>query len=152
MNKLLVLCFASLLSCSTAISQKSSKEQPIGEIIVSQSQGGTEKANFSIIKNQNELRDIIVKNFNNAGIEPIMDIPEFPKNKKLVVYHFGRFNSGDHQLKKINSITVENNILFIDIPAYDSGGMEIQMLSNPWSIIAVPSHLQFNSVQLKYSK
>lgn len=152
MNKLLVLCFAMILSCTNAVSQKSTNGQQKGEILVSESQGGTEEPQFSIITNEQQFQTIIKKNFENAGREPILEFPKYPIDKKLVLYSFGRFNSGDHKLKVIKNITVKNNILYIEIPEYRSGGMEIQVISNPWSIIAVPANLKFNSVELLYSK
>jgi hypothetical protein len=41
----------------------------------------------------------------------------------------------------------------VEVPAGEpSGGMEIQVLSNPWFVFAVPADYQFTSVELKYSK
>ncbi|CAD7799031.1 hypothetical protein CHRY9390_00425 [Chryseobacterium aquaeductus] len=152
MNKLIILCFALIMSCTTTTAQKSEDMQTNGEILASESQGGAEKAGFKIISDQQQLRNEIIKNFAASGTQPVMEIPVFPKDKKVVLYNLGTFNSGDHKVSTIKSISVKNNILYVEIPEYQSGGMAIQVMSNPWFIFSVSSTYQFTSVELKYSK
>lgn len=155
MNKLLILCFAMIMSCMSTTAQKSKDMQKGGEILVSHSQGGADSPGFVIINNEKELRKamqggsiVLVE----PGKEPEIDYPAFPKNKKVVLYNLGTFRSGDHSIKEIKSVSVKDKILYVEVPFYESGGMEIQVISNPWMIFTVPSEYQFNSIQLKYSK
>ncbi|MGO4708970.1 hypothetical protein AB4Y90_07595 [Chryseobacterium sp. 2TAF14] len=156
MNKLLIFCFAAIMSCTSTIAQKSEDMQNKAEIVMSESQGGTEQAGFVMIKNEKEFQEAIKSmqgiSLVEVGNEPAIKFPAFPIDKKVILYNQGRFNSGDHTIKEIKSISVKDNVLYVEVPMYDSGGMEIQVLSNPWFIFTVPSNYQFNSVQLKYSK
>lgn len=152
MNKLLMLLLALVMSCTNALSQKPKDMQAKGEILASETQGGAEQAGFKIIKDQAELQNSITQNFKKSGMEPVMEIPAFPKGKKVVLYNLGTFNSGDHKISTIKNISVKNNILYVEVPEYQSGGMAIQVMSNPWFIFSVPSDYQFTSVELKYSK
>jgi len=148
-----MLFLAVVLSCTSVVFQKSEDMQAKGEILASESQGGADKAGFILIKDQQHLKNKITENFKSSSIEPVMDIPVvFPKDKKVVLYHLGGFNSGNHKVNEIKSISVKDNVLYVEIPEYQSGGMEIQVMSNPWFIFSVPSHYQFNSVKLIYSK
>ncbi|MBW7676511.1 hypothetical protein [Chryseobacterium chendengshani] len=152
MNKLLMLIVALIMSCTSAVSQNSKDMQTKGEILASETQGGADQAGYKMIKDQTELKNIITQNFKKSGIQPIMEIPVFLKNKKVVLYNLGTFNSGDHKISTIKSISVKDNVLYVEVPEYQSGGMEIQVMSNPWFIFSVPSDYQFTSVELKYSK
>ncbi|MBW8524002.1 hypothetical protein K0U91_02030 [Chryseobacterium chendengshani] len=152
MNKLLMLIVALIMSCTSAVSQNSKDMQTKGEILASETQGGADQAGYKMIKDQTELKNIITQNFKKSGMQPIMEIPVFPKNKKVVLYNLGTFNSGDHKISTIKSISVKDNVLYVEVPEYQSGGMEIQVMSNPWFIFSVPSDYQFTSVELKYSK
>lgn len=157
MNKLLIWCFAVFMSCVNTPSQspkKSSDMQANAEILISESQGGADHAGFVMIKNQQELEKIIKVNFGVAGLErePKAQYPKFPKNRKVILYNSGTFNSGDHRITTIKSISVKNNVLYVEVPQYDSGGMAIHVMSNPWMIFTVPSEYQFNSVEIKSSK
>lgn len=135
-------------------SQKSEGMQKNGEILMSESQGGSDQPEFTIIKNEEEYQKVIKAN---SGLVEIgkgaeVQYPKFPKNKKIVLYNLGRFNSGDHKVTQIKSLSVKDNVLYVEVPQYHSGGMEIMVMSNPWMIFTVPSEYQFNSVELKYSK
>ncbi|RZJ46939.1 MAG: hypothetical protein EOO19_09870 [Chryseobacterium sp.] len=152
MNKLLMLLLAVIMSCTNAVSQNSKNMQAKGEIIASETQGGAEEAGFKMIKDQAELQNNITQNFKKSGMEPVMEIPVFQKDKKVILYNLGTFNSGDHKVNEIKSISVKDNVLYVEVPEYQSGGMAIQVMSNPWFIFSVPSSYQFNSVELKYSK
>lgn len=156
MNRLLISCFATILSCTSASVQKSQDMQEKAEILISESQGGAENSGFKIIKNEQEFQQTIKSKLGNYIIEPGSDptfkYPAFPADKKVVLYDLGRFNSGDHSIREIKGVSVKNNILYVEVPAYESGGMEIQVLSNPWFIFTVPSDYKFTSVQLKASK
>ena len=152
MNKLLMLLVALIMSCTNAVSQNSKDMQTKGEILASETQGGADKAGFVIIKNQIELQNSITQNFKKSGMKPVMEVPVFPKNKKVVLYNLGTFNSGDHKISTIKSISVKNSVLYVEVPEYQSGGMAIQVMSNPWFVFSVPSDYQFTSVELKYSK
>lgn len=152
MNKLLILLLALVMSCTNAVPNNSKDIKAQGEIIASESQGGGDQPGFKIIKDQAELKNSITENFSKSGREPVMDIPVFQNNKKVVLYNLGTFNSGDHKVTEIKSISVKNNVLYVEIPQYQSGGMEIQVMSSPWFIFSVPSNYQFTSVELKYSK
>lgn len=152
MNRLLILCFAIIMSCTGTTAQKTGNMQNNSEILASQSNGGAEQAGFKIINDQQELEKEITEKFASAGMQPVMDIPVFPNDKKLVLYNLGRFNSGDHTIREIKSLSVKNNVLYVEVPMYQSGGMEIQALSNPWFIFSVPSSYKFTSVQLKPTK
>lgn len=152
MNKLLILFFATILSCTGTTAQKTSSMQNQAEILVSETQGGTEKQGFRILNNRQELADEIKDRYTASGQSPIIETPIFPKDKKVVVYYMGTFSSGDHQVNEIKNISVKNNTLFIEIPEYESGGMAIQVMSNPWFVFSVPASYQFTSVQLKSSK
>ncbi len=152
MNKLLILFFATILSCTGTTAQKTLSMQNQAEILVSETQGGMEKQGFRILNNRQELADEIKDRYIASGQSPIIETPAFPKDKKVVVYYMGTFNSGDHQVNEIKNISVKNNILFVEIPKYESGGMAIQVMSNPWFVFSVPASYQFTSVQLKSSK
>jgi hypothetical protein len=156
MNKLLIFCFATLMSCTSTIAQKSEDMQNKGEIIMSESQGGTEQPGFVIIKNEQEFQNIIQSkqgiSLVEVGSEPVVKYPAFPVNKKVILYNLGSFRSGSHTISEIKNISVKDNVLYVEVPMYESGGMEIQVLSNPWFIFTVPSNYQFTSVQLKSSK
>lgn len=162
MNKLLIGLLALSMSCTTAVSQtgqsskKSEQMQKKSEILVSESQGGTDQPGFTIIKNEQELQKSVKGGNSNligeVGKEPTINYPKFPKDKKVVLYNLGMFRSGDHRIAEIKSVSVKDNILYVEVPFVESGGMEIQVISNPWVIFTVPSDYQFNSVELKYSK
>lgn len=154
MKRLLILCTAILTGCAATPSLPSSAEQKNAELLVSESQGGTDEAGFIIIKNEKEFRNSIKGSFGLIGLkkEPAVNYPKFPRNKKVILYHMGNFRSGSHRITMIKSISVKENVLTVEVPAIPSGGMEIQVLSNPWFIFAVPSDYQFTSVELKYSK
>jgi hypothetical protein len=155
MKRLLVVCTAILMSCAGTPSQKSSEMQKNTELLVSESQGGTDQSGFRIVTNEQEFHKAMKGNSNlivEAGKEPSVNYPEFPKDKKVVLYNQGSFRSGDHKITQIKSISVKDQVLTVEVPARESGGMEIQMLSNPWFMFAVPSDYQFTSVKLKYSK
>jgi len=141
-----------MMSCTSTTANKAEDMQTKGEILISQSQGGTDKAGFKVIKDQNQLEKEITANFAAAGIEPLIEIPNFPKDSKVVLYNLGRFNSGDHTIKEIKSISVKDDVLYVEVPMYESGGMEIQVMSNPWFIFTVPSSYKFSLVQLKPTK
>lgn len=154
MNKLLVWSFAIMMSCANTpspTSQKSQSMQTSAEILVSESQGGTERPGFVILKNEQDLKEKVKENFRKAGMEELPSV-KFPANKKIILYYSGTFNSGDHKITEIKNVSVKNNVLYVEVPKYESGGMAIQVMSNPWIIFAVPSNYQFNSVELKYSK
>ncbi|MGG5210146.1 hypothetical protein ACQWU4_14565 [Chryseobacterium sp. MIQD13] len=154
MKRLLVLSTAILMNCTAIPSQRASDMPGNAELLVSESQGGTDEAGFTIIKNEKEFRNAIKGSFGLIGLkkEPSVNYPDFPRNKKVVMYHMGTFRSGSHRITSIKNASVKNNVLYVEVPAERSGGMEIQVLSNPWFIFAVPSDYQFTSVELKYSK
>ncbi|HCA09459.1 MULTISPECIES: hypothetical protein [unclassified Chryseobacterium] len=153
MKRLLVIGTAILMNCTATPSQPSSDMQGNAELLVSEAQGGKDEAGFTIIKNEQEFRNAIKGSFGliNLKKEPSVNYPKFPRNKKVVLYHMGLFRSGSHRITSIKNTSVKNNILYVEVPATASGGMEIQVLSNPWFIFAVPSDYQFTSVELKYS-
>ncbi|UWX58831.1 hypothetical protein N0B40_10270 [Chryseobacterium oranimense] len=153
MKRLLVLSTAILMNCTAAPSQKASDKSENAELLVSESQGGTDEAGFTIIKTEKEFRNSIKGSFGLLDLkkEPSVNYPKFPGNKKVILYNMGTFRSGSHRINSIKNAFVENNTLYVEIPAVSSGGMEIQVLSNPWFIFAVPSDYQFTSVKLKYS-
>lgn len=155
MNKLLIFCFATLMSCTSTIAQKSDDMQNKGEIIMSESQGGAEQAGFVIIKDEQEFQNVIKSKQGTSlvelGSEPVVKYPAFPVNKKVVLYNLGSFRAGDHTVREIKNISVKDNVLYVEVPMRESGGMEIQVLSNPWFIFSLPSNYQFTSVQLKSS-
>ncbi|GAB0155282.1 hypothetical protein CHRYSEOSP005_05430 [Chryseobacterium sp. Alg-005] len=158
MNKLIVWCFAILMSCVNTPSQTSQKSQNMqtnAEILVSESQGGTGRPGFVILKNEQEfLKAVKGGSFTigEVGKEPAGNYPDFPENKKVILYNLGEFRSGDHKITEIKSVSVKNNILYVEVPQSLSGGMEIQVISKPWMIFTVPSNYQFTAVELKYSK
>lgn len=155
MNKLLIFCFATLMSCTSTIAQKSEDMQNKGEIIMSESQGGAEQTGFVIIKDEQEFQNVIKSKQGTSlvelGSEPVVKYPAFPVNKKVVLYNLGSFRAGDHTVREIKNISVKDNVLYVEVPMRESGGMQIQVLSNPWFIFSVPSNYQFTSVQLKSS-
>lgn len=156
MNRLLILCFAIVMSCTSTTANKSGDMQSKGEILMSESQGGSEQAGFKIIKNEQEFQQAIKAKQSitlvEAGTEPVAKYPTFPTDKKVVLYNLGSFRSGNHTINEIKSISVKDNVLYVEVPMYESGGMEIQMLSNPWFIFSVPSSYKFSSVQLNPTK
>ncbi|MBB6369143.1 hypothetical protein [Chryseobacterium shigense] len=153
MKRLLVLCTAILMNCTAAPSQRASDMPENAELLVSEAQGGTDEVGFTIIKNEKEFRNAIKGSFGLIDLkkEPSVNYPKFPKNKKVIMYHMGIFRSGSHRITSIRNISVKNNVLYVEVPGISSGGMEIQVLSNPWFIFAVPSDYQFASIELKYS-
>ncbi|MBB6329134.1 hypothetical protein HNP24_000084 [Chryseobacterium sediminis] len=155
MKSLLIACAVIFMSCANAPSQKSSAPQENAELLVSESQGGTDKPGFKIIKDEKEFRNIIAGSFGTAdlGKDSYVSYPKFPKNKKVVIYNLGTFRSGSHKIEEIKSVSVKNQILYVEVPAGEpSGGMEIQVISSPWFIFTVPADYKFTSVELKYSK
>lgn len=146
------------MSCTSAPSQKSSEKssdmQAKTEIIVSESQGGAEQAGFSILKNDQEFQKAIKGNSMvvDLGSEPKAESHKFPTDKKVVLYNLGTFRSGDHRISEIKSVSVKDNVLYVEVPFAEHGGMEIQVISNPYVIFTVPSHYNFTSVELKSSK
>lgn len=152
MNKLLMLFLALVMSCTNSMSTNSKNTLAEGEILASESHGGADEAGFQIIRDQSELKNIITANFSKSGMEPVMKVPVIQNDKKIVLYNLETFNSGDHKVAMIKSISVKDNILYVEVPEYQSGGMAIQVMSNPWFIFSVPSNYEFNSVELKYSK
>ncbi|WP_228444994.1 hypothetical protein [Chryseobacterium indoltheticum] len=143
------------MSCTSTIAQKSDDMQNKGEIIMSESQGGAEQAGFVIIKDEQEFQNVIKSKQGTSlvelGSEPVVKYPAFPVNKKVVLYNIGSFRAGDHTVREIKNISVKDNVLYVEVPMRESGGMQIQVLSNPWFIFSVPSNYQFTSVQLKPS-
>ncbi|WP_284463909.1 hypothetical protein [Chryseobacterium sp.] len=157
MKSLLIALAALLMSCTSATSsqQKSPDMQKNAELIASESQGGANESGFRIIKDEKEFLTVIKGGFNfvEEGKESTINYPKYPKNKKVVLYNLGSFRSGSHTINEIKSISVKDNVLYVEVPAGEpSGGMEIQVLSNPWFLFAVPADYQFTSVELKYSK
>ncbi|WP_419868414.1 hypothetical protein [Chryseobacterium sp. CT-SW4] len=155
MIRLLVLCFVILTSCTTMTSVKSQKLQDGEDIFISESQGGTETPGFTIIDNEKDFQKAIGRNqfqIVEAGKESSAAYPKFPANKKVVLYNLGTFRSGDHRIPEIKNLFVKDNVLIVEVPYRESGGMEIQMISAPWMIFTVPSDYKFTSVELKYSK
>lgn len=155
MKSLLIASAVIFMSCASTSSQKPSAMQGNTEFLVSESQGGTDKPGFRIIEDEKEFRKIITGSFGIAdlGKESYIKYPQFPKNKKVVLYNLGTFRSGSHKIEEIKSISVKNQILYVEVPAGEpSGGMEIQVISSPWFIFTVPTDYKFTSVELKYSK
>ncbi|WP_312298095.1 hypothetical protein [Chryseobacterium sp.] len=155
MKSLLFALTIILMSCTNVPSQKESPMQEKAELLVSESQGGADQPGFRIIKDEKDFRNTIKMGFGWVDLEkePATDYPKFPKNKKVVLYNLGNFRSGSHRVTEIRNVSVKNNILYVEIPAGEpSGEMEIQVISNPWIIFAVPAEYQFTSVELKYSK
>ncbi|BAP30394.1 uncharacterized protein CHSO_1357 [Chryseobacterium sp. StRB126] len=157
MKSLLIAFAAILMSCATTTTtqQKSSDMQQKAELLVTNSQGGGEKPGFRIIKDEKEYLALGKGGFQlvEEGRDAASNYPKFPKDKKVVVYNLGSFRSGSHNINEIKGVSVKNNILYVEVPAGEpSGGMEIQVLSNPWFVFAVPADYQFTSVELKYSK
>ncbi|PTT41804.1 hypothetical protein DBR28_03460, partial [Chryseobacterium sp. HMWF028] len=135
--------------------QKPSAMQGNTELLVSESQGGAEMPGFKIIKGETDFLNIFKGNLGmvDLGKESTTNHPKFPKNKKVVLYNLGTFRSGSHKIDEIKNVSVKNQILYVEVPAGEpSGGMEIQVMSNPWIIFTVPADYQFTSVELKYSK
>lgn len=155
MKSLLFALMIILMSCANAPSQKDSSMQKKAELLISESQGGADQPGFRVLKDEKDFRNTIKTGFGwvNLGKEPATDYPKFPKNKKVVVYNLGSFRSGSHRITEIRDVSVKNKILYVEVPAGEpSGGMEIQVMSNPWIIFTVPADYQFTSVELKYSK
>lgn len=155
MKSLIIACTAIFMSCASTSSHKSSPGQGNAELIVSESQGGADTPGFRIIKEEKDFRNIISGSFgiSEIGKESYIKYPQFPKNKKVVLYNLGTFRSGSHKIEEIKSISVKNQILYVEVPAGEpSGGMEIQVISSPWFIFTVPTDYKFTSVELKYSK
>lgn len=157
MKSLLIAFAAILMSCASTTSsqQKLSDMEQKAELLVTSSQGGTERPGFRIIKDEKEYLALEKSGFQfvEDGKDPASHYPKFPKDKKVIVYNLGGFRSGSHTINEIKGVSVKNNILYVEVPAGEpSGGMEIQVLSNPWFVFAVPADYQFTSVELKYSK
>jgi hypothetical protein len=155
MKKLLIVCWATLISCTSTPSQKTSDMQTQSQILASESQGGTGKVEFSIIQNEQEFQKALKGNsvvVIGDGSESAVQTPKFPKDKKVVLYNLGTFRAGDHRITEIKNILVKENTLQIEVPYVEHGGMEIQVISNPYVIFTVPSHYQFNSIEIKSSK
>lgn len=155
MKSLLVACAVIFMSCAGTSSQKSSALQENAELLVSESQGGADTPGFKMIKDEKDFRNIIRGSFGlvDLGKDSYIKYPQFPKNKKVILYNLGTFRSGSHKIDEIKSVSVKNQILYVEVPAGEpSGGMEIQVMSNPWIIFTVPANYQFTSVELKYSK
>ena len=141
-----------IMSCTGTTAQKNGTMQDKAEILVSETQGGLEQQDFKILKSREEFAAEIKKRFTISGQEPVIETPDFPKDKKVVVYYLGRFNSGDHKINEIKSLSVKDNVLYVEVPMYESGGMEIQVISNPWFVFSLPSSYKFTSVQLNPTK
>ncbi|MBE4949793.1 hypothetical protein [Chryseobacterium culicis] len=155
MKSLLIACAVIFMSCASTSSQKSSAMQENAELLVSESQGGAETPGFTIIKDEKDFRNRVRGSFGVVDLdkESYIKYPSFPKNKKVVLYNLGTFRSGSHKIDEIKNASVKNQILYVEVPAGEpSGGMEIQVMSNPWIIFTVPASYQFTSVELKYSK
>ncbi|ASW74396.1 hypothetical protein IQ37_04855 [Chryseobacterium piperi] len=153
MHKLIIGFLVFLMSCTNVPSPVASNAEKGGEILVSESQGGTETSGFIILKNQEDLQKVIKGNLSLTDLgSTTVHYPTFPKNQKAVLYNLGTFNSGDYKITEIKSISVKDNILYVEVPQRESGGMQIQVMSNPWVVFTVPLNYQFNSVALKYSK
>lgn len=158
MAKLLFLCFAALMSCTGTgkPSQNSSYLHSGTEIIVSESQGGADNAGFVILKNEAEYRKVLKGNSSQLVVEGSEPSPskviEFPADKKVVLYNLGTFRSGDHRITQIKNLSVKNNVLYVEVPYVERGGMEIQVVSSPYVVFTVPLHYNFASVELKFSK
>ncbi|WP_288434996.1 hypothetical protein [uncultured Chryseobacterium sp.] len=155
MKSLLIACAVIFMSCASTSSQKSSAVQENAELLVSESQGGADTPGFTIIKDEKDFRNRIRGSFGVVDLdkESYIKYPSFPKNKKVVLYNLGTFRSGSHKIDEIKNASVKNQILYVEVPAGEpSGGMEIQVISNPWIIFTVPASYQFTSVELKYSK
>ncbi|SIT23614.1 hypothetical protein SAMN05421786_11223 [Chryseobacterium ureilyticum] len=156
MKSLLIACTAILMSCASTSSQKPSDMQKTVELLVSQNQGGANENGFRIIKDEKEYLAVANSGFQlvEEGKNPADNYPKFPKDKKVILYNLGSFRSGSHAINEIKNVSVKDNVLFVEVPNKESnsGGMEIQVLSSPWFIFAVPANYQFTSVQLKYSK
>lgn len=157
MKSLLIACTAILMSCAstTTSQQKLSDMQQKAELLVTNSQGGAEQPGFRIIKDEKEYLALGKVGFQviEEGKDTVSNYPKFPKDKKVIVYNLGSFRSGSHSINEIKGVSVKNNVLYVEVPAGEpSGGMEIQVLSNPWFVFAVPANYQFTSVELKYSK
>ena len=156
MKSLLIACTAILMSCASTSSQKPSDMQKTVELLVSQNQGGANENGFRIIKDEKEYLAVANSGFQlvEEGKNPADNYLKFPKDKKVILYNLGSFRSGSHAINEIKNVSVKDNVLFVEVPNKESnsGGMEIQVLSSPWFIFAVPANYQFTSVQLKYSK
>jgi hypothetical protein len=155
MKSSLITSMVILVSCANVPAQKESPMQNKAELIVSESQGGADQHGFRIIKDEKDFHNTIKGSLGlvELGKEPSIDYPKFPKNKKVIVYNLGSFRSGSHRITQIKGVSVKDNILYVEVPEGEpSGGMEIQVISNPWFIFAVPADYQFTSVELKYSK
>ncbi|AZA92709.1 Uncharacterised protein [Chryseobacterium nakagawai] len=157
MKSLLIACTAILMSCAstTTSQQKLSDMQQKAELLVTNSQGGAEQPGFRIIRDEKEYLALGKVGFQviEEGKDTVSNYPKFPKDKKVIVYNLGSFRSGSHSINEIKGVSVKNNVLYVEVPAGEpSGGMEIQVLSNPWFVFAVPANYQFTSVELKYSK
>lgn len=158
MKSLVIASTAILMSCATTTSsqQKISDMQQKAELLISGSQGGAKERGFRIIKNEEEYLALGQSGFQlvEEGKDPAANYPKFPKDKKVVLYNLGSFRSGSHTINEIKGVSVKDNVLYVEVPGgeYTPGGMEIQVLSDPWFVFSVPSDYQFTSVELKYSK
>ena len=151
MNKLLFVCLLFILSCKTNIQgQKAVASKP--EILMSESQGGTDTKGFVIIKDQKHLVEEVSKRSGITDAENKPSYPTFTGKNKWVIYDLGSFNSGDHRITEIKNITVKNNVLTLEVLKYESGGMEIMMISKPWILFSVPLDYRFNAIEITYSK
>ncbi|WP_415326188.1 hypothetical protein [Chryseobacterium sp. MMS23-Vi53] len=152
MNRLLFLCLALIMSCTATPTQKSMDSKKNNEILISESQGGGGEKSFVILHNEAEFQKAIKGNTTVIELDKEPVYPAFPKNKKVVLYNLGTFTSGEHKITQIKNISVKDNVLYVEVPQVESGGMGIAVMSNPWFIFTVPSNYQFTSVELKYSK
>ncbi len=168
MLKVVIVLMSLFLGSCTAIVSKqnannsaeiNSEMQQSTEILGASSQGGSGDISFKILNTQEEFSKAYINA--NRTLSVISDTPDTPKmklpllpiGKKAVLYNLGNFRAGDHTIQEIKNISVKSGVLYVEVPQkQNEGGMEIQVLSQPWVIFTIPSNYKFNSIQLKYSK
>lgn len=168
MKKMIIVFLLGLFTASHA--QKQKKYMDSKEIIFSTKKyifhtdnQGNKTSNFVILNNQQELNQAL----NGSQLFVLEDQPKqntlaFPKNQKVILYHFGEFRSGEYEIKGIDKIRLVGDTLEVYLtrekelknttPSPLEGfvsRVEVQIVTRPRMIFSIPKKLKFRNIVIR---
>lgn len=141
-------CAPKTTAVSTQNKMTQSQEVPSqNQLFISGFSGGAQDRSYKIITNEKEFDEVLRKV---QASDKLSAKSQFPAGQIVILYNMGEYRSGDHRVKGIDSVRVENDVLKVFTKRNNQNSeMAIQALSTPWFIFSVSKDLKFNQIEVK---
>lgn len=169
MKKIVMLCLLGLFTFSHAQKRKkcmNNKEITFSTekyLFYSDQDHGNKTAGFVILSNQEQLNQVLHSGqLFTLGEETQQNTLTFPKDQKVILYHFGEFRSGKHKAKGIDKIKLVEDTLEVyltkekeqkNINTSSLGDInsriKVQIVTRPRMIFSIPEKLNFKTIVIK---